>query len=151
MILQFNNNAKVSKEICRLLKIDKTSGLCHVCGEAKNKNKQTKTKTKNKTKTETKQNLSPFIFNFPPLPFQIFLLFLSIFPFFLAPFFPVGQQKFPRWKCQGALCPLPPPPPPPRYATAEQAIVHATQRKLSGEQHRLRNYWFKSINLVYRN
>ena len=28
------------------------------------------------------------------------------FPFFLTPFFPVSQQKFPGKKCQGALCPL---------------------------------------------
>ena len=41
----------------------------------------------------------PYIFNFPPLPFQI----SHFFPFFLAPLFPVGQQKFPGEKCQGAL------------------------------------------------
>ena len=45
----------------------------------------------------------PSIFNFPPLPFQIFLLFLSTFPFFLAPIFPVGEQKFPCEKYQGTL------------------------------------------------
>ena len=45
---------------------------------------------------------------FPPLPFTIFLLFFSIFPFFLASLFPVCQQIIPSEKRQGILCPLPP-------------------------------------------
>ena len=56
----------------------------------------------------TSKNLFPIHFQFPPLPFQIFLLFLSIFPFFLAPLFPVGQQKFSGENVMGALCPVPP-------------------------------------------
>ena len=39
--------------------------------------------------------LSPFHFQFSTSSLSNFLLFLSILPFFLAPFFPVGQQKFP--------------------------------------------------------
>ena len=66
-----------------------------------------KWKAKKKKSSAHFHNFSPSIFNFSPLPFQIFLLFPSIFPFFLAPLFPVGQQKFPGEKCQGALGPLP--------------------------------------------
>ena len=50
-----------------------------------------------------KKHLLIFI-HFPPsilnytFPFTIFLLFFSIFPFFLASLFPVGQQKFPGEK-----------------------------------------------------
>ena len=43
---------------------------------------------------------------FSTFPFTIFLLFFSIFtpfPFFLASFFPVGQQKFPGLKSLGTL------------------------------------------------
>ena len=57
-------------------------------------------------------NFSPFHFQFSTFPFLIFFFF-SNFPFFLASLFPVGQQKFPGEKCQGALCP----PSPSCYAT----------------------------------
>ena len=57
----------------------------------------------------------PSIFNFPPslLQFSFFSSqFSSLFPFFLASFFPVCQQKFSSQKSLGALCP------PACYATA---------------------------------
>ena len=52
----------------------------------------------------------PFLFQFTFLP--IFLLFLSICPFFLASFFQADQQKFPIEKCQGGWhrAPISPPP-----------------------------------------
>ena len=52
-------------------------------------------------------NFSSFHFQFSNFPFSIFLLFCSIFSFFLASLFPVGQQKFPCQKSLGAFWPLP--------------------------------------------
>ena len=49
--------------------------------------------------------LFPFLFKVSTFPFTIFLLFFSIFPFFLASLLRVDQQKFSCEKCQGALCP----------------------------------------------
>ena len=50
----------------------------------------------------------PFQVHFSTFPFSIFLLFFSLFPFFLASLFQVRQQKFPDEKCRGEL-PIPPP------------------------------------------
>ena len=47
---------------------------------------------------------SPFIYNFPTFPFTIFFLFFSIFHFFFASIFQVGERKFPGKKRQGAHC-----------------------------------------------
>ena len=58
-------------------------------------------------------NFSTFYFPFFTVPFTVFLLFFSIFnpfPFFLASFFPVGQQKFPGQKSRGHFAPCSPPP-----------------------------------------
>ena len=52
----------------------------------------------------------PSIFNFPPSLLQFSFLssqFSPLFPFFLASFIPVGQQKLPGQKFLGALCPSP--------------------------------------------
>ena len=63
-------------------------------------------------KWEAKVLSSFSIFHLPFYNFPSFLLNFDHFSlFFLASFFPVGQQKFPGQKSQGALC-LPPPPPP---------------------------------------
>ena len=59
----------------------------------------------------------PSIYNFPPsflkFPYSFPSFLLHFTPFFLASFFPIGQQKFPGQKSWGALCPTTPPPPPP--------------------------------------
>ena len=73
--------------------------------EAKKKKKKKKKKV-----LSSFCNFSTFHFQFSTFPFTIFLLFFSIFTpshFFLASFFPVGQQKFPNQKSLGELCPLP--------------------------------------------
>ena len=75
----------------------------------KKKKKSVVLKSQKKKKKKKKKVLSSFShFLTPPLPFSIFhlpflifLLFCSIFPFFLASFFPVGQQKFPGQKSRG--------------------------------------------------
>ena len=64
-------------------------------------------------KKKKKKKSSPHFVTFPSSTFlfTIFLLFFSIFtpfPFFLASFFPVGQQKFPGHKSWGILQPPPP-------------------------------------------
>ena len=61
------------------------------------------------------------------LPFPIFHLFYSIFtpfPFFLASFFPIRQQKFPGQKSLGGhSAPLPPAPPPPVTPLAYRILM----------------------------
>ena len=93
------------------------SNFCGFVWKEKTKNPPKTNKTKqNKKQNKTKQNkkiLSSFCnfsslhFQFSTFPFSIFLLFFSIFPFFLASLFPVGQQKFTIEKCWGALYPRP--------------------------------------------
>ena len=91
-----------------------------------------KWKEKKKKKKKKKKVLYSFvtfplsIFNFPPSLLHFFLLLFSIFPFFLASFFPVVQQKFPDQKSRGALCPLAPPPPPP-VTPLHQALVQRSK------------------------
>ena len=70
-------------------------------------------------------------FQFSIYHFTIFLLFFSNFSpfstFFLASFFPVGQQKFPGQKSRGGgvlcPCPYPPPPPPPVTPLPKKTIL----------------------------
>ena len=66
-------------------------------------------------------------FQFSIFHFTIFLLFFSNFSpfstFFLASFFPVGQQKFPGQKSLGGTLPLPLPPPPPVTPLPKKTIL----------------------------
>ena len=93
-----------------------------------------KWKAKEKEKKKKKKRSSPLFITFPTsipifhLPFYNFpsfsffsSQFSPLFPFLLASFFPIRQQKFPGQKSLGALCPLPPPPPA-CYATAHWSI-----------------------------
>ena len=80
-----------------------------------------KSKKQNKTKMKKKKRSSPhfvtfppYIFNFPPYCFN-FPYFSPFSLDFLAPLFPVGQQKFQGQKSLGGT--LPPAPPPACYAT----------------------------------
>ena len=84
--------------------------------EKQNKTKQNKTKQQNQKQNKKKgpllfRTFPTSIFNFPPslLQFSSFSSPFPPFPFFLASFFPVGQQKFPGQKSQGHSAPLPPP------------------------------------------
>ena len=65
------------------------------------------------------------IFNLPFYNFPSFLLQFSPFStFFLASFFPVGQQKFPGQKSLGGtLSPAPTPPPPPVTPLPKKTIL----------------------------
>ena len=55
-----------------------------------------------------------FHFRFSTFPFAMFCLCFSVFLFFLASLFPVGQQKFLGKECQGGTLLLLPPAPLPR-------------------------------------
>ena len=78
----------------------------------KQTNKQNKqNKTKQKKKQTNKQTKKPSIFNFPPFLLQVSFFssqFSTLFPFFLASFFPLGRQKFPGQKSLRGSIPLPP-------------------------------------------
>ena len=71
-------------------------------------------KSQSKKKTKSSPHFPTFPhsnFNFPPslLQFSFSSQFSPLFPFFLATFFPVGQQKFPGQKSlAGTLFPDPP-------------------------------------------
>ena len=80
------------------------------------------------------------------LPFQIFHLFCSIFtpfPFFLASFFPIRQQKFPGQKSLGGHSA--PPCPPACYATVRNANdnIHFCW------QLRVRAFFHKSVRVCH--
>ena len=86
----------------------------------------------------SKKVLSSFC-NFSTFPFTIFLLFFSIFtpfPFFLASFFPVGQQKFPGQKSWGGGT-LPPASCPPAPLNI---LNHQTEKNTSS--HKIRVFFF---------
>ena len=79
-------------------------------------------------------NFPTSISNFPPSLLQFSSQFSPLFPFFLASFFPIHQQKFPGQKSrgEGTLCPLPPA----CYATATCSIqVTSCCRKAHGICH----------------
>ena len=75
---------------------------------------QAKERKKEKKRKEKKISIHFHAFSLPfsispHLSFQIFILFLSIFPFFLTPFSPGWSAKISRWKMSGGTLPLPPP------------------------------------------
>ena len=75
-----------------------------------------KSEKKKKKKKERKKEMRsspnfvtfpPSSFNFPPYLFQVSFCSSPFSVFYLPCLFPVGQQKFPGEKYQGALCPSP--------------------------------------------
>ena len=89
-----------------------------------------KWKAKKKKKKKKKKVLTSFSDVFL-LPFPIFHLFYSIFtpfPFFLASFFPIRQQKFPGQKSLGGHSA--PPPPPACYATGLGPVIQIVHKYL---------------------
>ena len=101
----------LSKQISVVLKSDK---------QKKKKKKKKKKKERKKEKKRKKNflssfcNFSSFYFQFSTFPLSIFLLFCSIFPFFIVSLSPVGQQSF--RSLLGAHYP-PTPPAPACYVT----------------------------------
>ena len=96
----------------------------------------------------------PTILNFSTSAFK-FSFFSSIFPFFLAPLFPVGHQKFPGEKCQEVLCggPCPLLPLPACYATWScPECLYSTQWRYIVGLHIINStrscYLFRDILLV---
>ena len=68
-----------------------------------------------------------------------FLLFRSIFPFFLVPLFPVGQQKFPGENCQGVGGHSAHAPPPRQLRHCWWTIYHSSFAEASDGLHFLTN------------
>ena len=89
-------------------------------------------KSKKKKKKKKKKRSSPLFLTFSCFHFQFSTFssqFSPLFPFFLASFFPVRQQKFPGQKSLGGTLPPLPPPPPPPVTPLPRPRIHWSRNK----------------------